>query len=147
VVKGDGRSVAQLANKRPPALTRLTAGASGHRVQAAQKTPLNKGILGGDGGGGIRTFEPPVTVNGFRDLSGSAQPRGLSLVCDRTRDTHSLSEAASLKMSATSGRANGYKPPSRRVAHDVRVGACGEAWVVDLLTRQSTENRAPLENG
>jgi hypothetical protein len=37
-----------------------------------------------------RGFPPssdPKARKGFRDLSGSAQPRGLSLVRDRTRDT------------------------------------------------------------
>jgi hypothetical protein len=71
------------------ALTRLTAGASGHRAQAAQKTPLNKGILGGRRRGRDSNPRTAVTVNGFRDRDEHADLQGVFSRC--------ASECASLQ--------------------------------------------------
>jgi hypothetical protein len=38
-------------------------------------------LMGGDGGGGIRTLEPSVTVNGFRDHVEHADLQGIYLGC------------------------------------------------------------------
>ena len=77
------------------------------RDQAGHKPLESNGFWAEAEGKGFEPSRDLTAPSDFRDLCGSAQPRGLSLVCDRMRDTHSLSEAASLKVSGTSGRANG----------------------------------------